>query len=278
MPSFFVPVDFSASAHKAFEYALMLAKKTQGELTLYHGYPVVVNTEVLYPTAGYFELEFSGYEERIRLEFNNFLANYDLQGTNIKRIVKAGFVHEDIQDLAKRHHADLIIMGTKGATGLKEVLVGSVTASVARSTEIPLLIIPLATEMRLPRNIVFALGLEDTDREIIQKLIDLNAWFHAQITVLRISHPSNETLENPKIAALQGFFVDQGKNNLRFESISYPDVPEGLDLYSKGVPTDLMAVYMHHYGFFERLFHQSITEQLAYHTNIPLLVLKSEKS
>lgn len=277
MPSFFVPIDFSASAHKAFEYALMLAQKTRGELTLYHGYPVVVNTEVLYPTAGYFELEFSGYEERIRLEFDNFLKPYDLEGIDIKRIVKAGFVHEDIQDLAKRHHADLIVMGTKGATGLKEVLVGSVTASVARSTEIPLLIIPLATEMRLPKNIVFALSLEDTDREIIQKLLDLNAWFHAQITVLRICHPSNENQETPKIEKLQDFFVQEGKN-LYFETISYPDVPEGLDLYSKGVPTELMAVYMHHYGFFERLFRPSLTEQLAYHTNIPLLVLKSKKS
>lgn len=277
MPSFFVPIDFSASAHKAFEYALLLAKKTQGELTLYHGYAVVVNTEVLYPTAGYFELEFSGYEQRISLEFDNFLAPYDLQGINIKRLVKAGFVHEDIQDLAKRHHADMIVMGTKGATGLKEVLVGSVTASVARSTEIPLLIIPLATEMQLPKHIVFALSLEDTDREIIQKLLELNVWFQARITVLRICHPSNENLENAKITALQHFFVGQGEK-LRFESISYPDVPEGLDLYSKGIPTDLMAVYMHHYGFFERLFRQSVTEELAYHTNIPLLVLKSEKS
>lgn len=59
----------------------------------------------------------------------------------ITRVIVEGIPHEQIVTYAHEHGVDLIVMGTKGRSAFKTVLLGSATEAVLRSTSIPVLVV-----------------------------------------------------------------------------------------------------------------------------------------
>lgn len=141
---FLVPVDFSEYSDHALDYALSLASQLQSRLTLLHVIqPLMVGGADIgmVPYAYAQQLE-----EETRESMQKCLDRINAAGLKGEGMVVHGVPWQEIVDMAKNRHNDLIIMGTHGRTGIKHVLLGSVAEKVVRLAPCPVLVV------RLPEN------------------------------------------------------------------------------------------------------------------------------
>ena len=131
-----VPVDFSAASRKALQYAAATALEFGAEIWLVHvvqQYPVIPELPVA--TA---EMELQQ-----RKSAAQDLEEWAKTAGPIRAAcaVRVGDPGSEIINLAKKNHADLIIMATSGRTGLAHMMIGSVAEKVVRSAPCPVLIV-----------------------------------------------------------------------------------------------------------------------------------------
>jgi nucleotide-binding universal stress UspA family protein len=134
------PVDFSSFSKAALEEAASLAKEMGSELCLLHAFQ---NPAYVLPMSGYVGPT-ADMVTKIRQQLGEELeaqaAPYRKQGIKTETLVLEGIPYQSIVDHAKEWHADLIVMGTHGRTGLSHALTGSVAERVVRLAPCPVLI------------------------------------------------------------------------------------------------------------------------------------------
>jgi nucleotide-binding universal stress UspA family protein len=137
-----VPVDFSEHSQRALDEAIGLAKKFGAELHLLHCYQ-------LYPvgaTGAPYDIVLPETLERaIREGASGLLSEWKQkaagQGVQVQEHLDAGAPSSGIADLAEKLGADLIVMGSRGLTGLKHLMLGSVAERTIRIAPCPVLIV-----------------------------------------------------------------------------------------------------------------------------------------
>jgi nucleotide-binding universal stress UspA family protein len=134
-----VPLDQSENATRALEYALKLAKLAESEITLL----CVVNT-ISYTAESY--VSASQLEDLLEESARNYLEDLVKRtekehGMKLKTMVKRGQPVSVIIDTAQKEHMDLIVMGSRGLGGFKEMLFGSVSHGVTSHANIPVMIV-----------------------------------------------------------------------------------------------------------------------------------------
>jgi nucleotide-binding universal stress UspA family protein len=136
---FLVPVDFSAYANQAVEYAIGLASKLGARVTLLHVIQPLplggVDMGVTLPYAYIQEME-----AEIARSMQAYLEQVTASGLEGEIVVVHGVPFQEIIETAKMQQVDLIVMGTHGRTGLQHVLLGSVAEKVVRLAPCPVLV------------------------------------------------------------------------------------------------------------------------------------------
>jgi len=136
-----VATDFSETAAKAVETAVAFAKKFEAQLILLHAYRVEIPMASPMTAGGYVLpdgfFEQLGSHARAQVE----ATAKEIEASGVKAI---GIAVEQsaaiaIVEEAKERSADLIVIGTRGLTGLKHVALGSVADRVARTATCPVL-------------------------------------------------------------------------------------------------------------------------------------------
>ena len=125
------PTDFSAHSKAAFEVACSIARDTGGDLLVLHVVPAPVGLDEVA------ESRREGFRDRIRAELNAVRPVDPRQ--EVPHLLLDGDPAEMILDAATTHHADLIVMGTHGRTGVGRLLIGSVAEHVLRKANCPVL-------------------------------------------------------------------------------------------------------------------------------------------
>jgi nucleotide-binding universal stress UspA family protein len=138
-----VPVDFSDHSERALEEAIGLARNFDAELHLLHCYQV--HPQAVSP---YGIVVPETFEHDIRMAALQRLSEWrdkaSAQGVRVKEHITAHFPSEEIAEMASRLGVDLIVMGTRGLSGLKHVLLGSVTERTIRLAHCPVLTVKAA--------------------------------------------------------------------------------------------------------------------------------------
>ncbi|HMP86548.1 MAG TPA: universal stress protein, partial [Lacibacter sp.] len=156
MKKILVPTDFSETALKALVYAAEIALKSAGTVYLLH---VITPDEnrVWRPHVREDDYGKALTKERLtKLDsaWKSMLHTYP--DVNIVTELANGPVTTAILDFAEQQQMDLVVMGTTGASGLKQLLMGSVAASTIGKTAVPVLTVPASYEMKEPRCLLFA--------------------------------------------------------------------------------------------------------------------------
>ena len=135
-----VPMDFSAYAEQALDYAMALGQKLQARVTLLHVIqpPLLASADMgVWPSPAFLD----ELEAAIAGDMEGYLARVTAAGLEGEIAVVHGVPFQQILDTAKARQVDLIILGTHGRTGLTHVLLGSVAEKVARLAPCPVLIV-----------------------------------------------------------------------------------------------------------------------------------------
>lgn len=282
MGTILVPVDFSDYSLSAVEYAAAIAKKINSGILLYHGYHVVTETDYAPISASYVGLQIENqqhlWEERMA-ELKSRLANeqYD-NGSGplaVNSTVKMGLVVDDVAEMAEDPNIELVVMGTKGATGLERALFGSVTVAVLDKISCPVLAVPKGAKFKGFEQIVYATDFDDKDIEVIDDLLEFAAYFDSHITCLHINTDlAHMTDDKAEIDVLRETYWFTPINRLDFALKRDESVPKGIDHYLQEHDTQLLAVLRQSHSFWERLLARSVSKNLAYHSEVPLLILK----
>ena len=192
---FLVPTDYSVHAKNAAEYAAALAQATNSDLLFLH--------VITPPVFGVHRQSYLYTEEISRLSEEaekNLKAMSDKFQPAHKRVtfdylVSAGETVDEIIKTAVEKKTDIIIMGTRGAGGLKKIFFGSNTASVIEKSELPVLAVPEKASFTPANKIVFATDFYDSDLESLRQLSSIASAFNGEIIIIHIVD-SDEKIES----------------------------------------------------------------------------------
>lgn len=169
---------------------------------------------------------------------------------------------------------DLVVMGTKGATGLKAALVGSVTANTMQRTKCPLIAVPDGTPYKSPENVVLAADDRTLNNaDLPQILADLCRLWGANLTILNVvSAKEMVTVGNaPEVESMPINLFQGISHNYAFAEATDP--LQGINDHIETHPTDLICMINRKNDLLSRLLNRSTTGRMMLQTQVPLLAI-----
>lgn len=136
--SILVPTDFSESASRALEHAVGLAKTFRARIDLLHAYQVPIQIGVGEPVPLPQEF-FDQMRERAQRRLDDLAAKLSSDGVEVRTHLALEAASRAIVEAAEQLGVDLIVMGTRGLTGMKHVLLGSVAERTVRLAPCPVM-------------------------------------------------------------------------------------------------------------------------------------------
>jgi nucleotide-binding universal stress UspA family protein len=263
MNTILAPVDFSDASINALSFAAELSKRASARL-------FIVN--IIQKDEG--EEETKNKLKAIESDLKKSI-DTDL---NCESLIAHGNFITTLKKIIAVQRPDLIVMGTKGASGLKKILIGSNTVNVIAKTSVPVLVIPevarFETFLHQGKNrIVLATDLEFMENEDGLRILKEIALIiiEPKIRVLNV-RPANTILSDEKEmkrSFLLSFFNPEIESE-RFTMFSN-NVVSGINFYlNEKKDTGLIAMIARESG---SLIKKHYTREMASHTHLPLLVL-----
>jgi len=279
MKNILLPTDFSDNSWNAIQYALELFKGYKCTFHLLNTYtPIIYNIEYFETGSAQAGL-IDSMQESSKNGLDNLLIKINDQFKNenhtFSKISSFNTLVREVEELYQENAIDFIIMGTQGASGLKEVLFGSNTVHIIKNAKCPVLAIPNDFSFESPHEILFPSDYEvDFQDKHIQPIIDLVSSYNARINILNASYgyDLSEKQEQNK-QKLEIYFKHIAH---LFHSVSNQNVTEAITNFQLRVLVNLLVMIKNKHSFFENLFFKSTINQIGFHLNIPFLVIPSK--
>ena len=272
MKKILFPTDFSNASSNAFIYALKLADSINAEIITMHVYHLpqanYINvSEYLHEIYDVTELSnFENYKDEVPV-LRRIAEENNLEHIKISHVLILGNIIEEIQKITKHENIDFIVMGTKGATGLKETFLGTMSTKVMNDVKAVILAIPEHCKYEPIKKLLFITEYQPDDLQSFLKVKALAMVFQAHLDCLRVVPHQLENKEENRSNWEE--LIDNQK--IKLHSISGNDV-EGIILnFIELHKINMIAMHVHHRNFFEKLFEISLSKKLAFHINIPIL-------
>ncbi|WP_291115261.1 universal stress protein [Flavobacterium sp. UBA6135] len=268
------PTDFSKASLNAFVYALKLAEVTKGELFVLHVYELPQLhmgglPSTLKEVYDSIELEnFENLKDQIPI-LRRIAEENNLGHVQMSHILKHGDLIWAIKKIVKEERIDYVVMGTKGASGLKETFLGSNTGTVIIESEAIVIGVPEEAAFNEIKNIVFTTRFKEKDIKALKQVIQLAQAFKAKVHCLYIKTAKSD-VKDVVIQDWKFLFKD---DEVVFHIIENENVKQSILDFTNDYNVDLLAMLNYKRGFFEELFNQSLTQKLAYHVKVPILAI-----
>lgn len=266
MKKILVPTDFSPVADHALTYAMEVGASFNSELLLYHVYHVSkVDYNRDFPADEQpLKKELERKMELTQLKFQEGIAE---KGLNVSGKVAREPILALFERKVEEHDVDMIVIGSKGASGMKKVIFGSVAATALNMAKIPVFIIPPGSTTPPIKHIVLAVDNLTISKTVLAPLQQLAAAFGAKVTLLNV-----KTGTTTAVTHKTGVHLD-GIESIYKEVPLYNTINDTISKFVKTVDCDVLCMVRRDKGFFERLLQGSNTVNQAYRNQLPLLVL-----
>ena len=271
-----LPTDFSKASLNAIEYALNFASGSNAKFIFYHSF--IPFDSALSGTPEYNRKEIIRVEQelKIKIEKMKFKLNEKFPAVAIETCIDKGAETRQIISYSKKNEIDLIIMGTNGASGLKEVIMGSVTVDIIAKSKCPVLTVPSNYKHKSIQKMLMPTNYALHDLIALKFLFQFSVTKNAAIHFLHI-HPKGEP--SLKDTELMGAFKKTinsslKKRNKEFSLHQGNDAEQCISSLVKKEKIDLTVMTtIKRKSFIDRFFHSSLTKKMACHTRIPLLAI-----
>jgi nucleotide-binding universal stress UspA family protein len=267
MKRIIVPCDFSEPAINAFRFAQDVAEQSGGEVHVLHviELPLLQDSAVM-PVLSFEEGLFKELGATAALEMRELI---DSNPRNVKVVqaIRFGPVHSIIPNYVAEVEGDLIIMGTHGATGLREFFVGSNAEKVVRTANVPVITLKEKRDGQVKR-IVFPCTLENENQEeLAQKVLALQQFFQTHLHIVWINSPLYPDRDAAVKERLEAF-----ARRFKFENYTisvYHDMntEAGILGFAKLVDADIIALGTHGRRGVDHLFNGSTAEDVVNHSS-----------
>lgn len=265
-----VPTDFSSTAKIGSLYAVEFAKQIKADLVLLHVLPS------LGPTLG--TVSTSHLKEDMvawaQGELKSLTEELKTDDVSIKyQIAYGASVQDVIETFTITHAVDLIIMSSKGASGLKRILLGSNTVGVINNCSTPVIVIPERVAVCHTHTLIYASDLKYLVREVKYIIPYANA-LDAIIKIIHVPVVHDQEQLDSEIL-INDLMLQTGFQKFKFQVINGEDIATAIEQYTDENTGELLVMFTHHVNFLDQLFSKSITREIAWHNKTPLLVINN---
>ncbi len=275
MKSILVPVDFSEQAKYAAKVATDIAKISNAKIYLLHmlELPTGVIDPSSYgsssnaPTALLFL-------KRAHEKFEEFKKLSFFKGLEVEDSVQFHKAFDGIIEESEKKKVDLIVMGSKGTSGLEEMLVGSNTEKVVRNSKIPVLVIKNEIDHFKIENVVFASNFERKNKASFQKILDFVSLFNARIHLLKINTISNFETTKESSDAIRNFINNYDLGDYTLNIYNDSSVEAGIINFSSVIDADVILINTSGRKGLSYLFTGSIGKDISNHAELPVITFK----
>ena len=266
------PTDFSNTSDQAYPYALDIAYLLGAELVIFNSYKLPHSkSNVMVSIIDRMKEDSINSLKKLKEET---LLKEKYKNLDIKTTSRSGSFVSLIPKVANEFHSDLIVMGTKGASSLKEMFIGTNTLEVIQTTKIPILTVPEKAKNNKVDKIAMAVDLRKIKNpEQLRPLLEMAKLCRASIEFVHVMHPDAEDSTQDRFNQIMFLekFASEVESNINI--ITDTDIIDGLSRYVETEKPDMLAMLSRKHTLFERLFSESITNKLAFRSEIPLLVM-----
>ncbi len=276
MKNILVPIDFSEYSEYALETAAILARKCNAKILALH--MLELPNVVLTSSRDSQQLETIFFLKLAEKKFKELINKDFLKDVGITPIIKHFKVFSEVNEVAKEQNVDFIVMGSHGASGVKEFFIGSNTEKVVRHSDIPVLVVKHNPVLLDFENVVFAC---DFSEEAIKPYMDASKLFKGLNTKVHLAYVNlpderfRSSTEMEKNVA--NFFKTAEGNHNKMGDVTYINdytIEQGILNFSNVIGADLVAIATHGRTGLAHFFEGSISEDIVNHSTLPVMTFK----
>ncbi|WP_431125902.1 universal stress protein [Flagellimonas flava] len=279
MQKILIPTDFSDNAWNAIDYAMQLFRSRNCSFYLLNTYTPVI------PSGRFMAKMVNGVrivdavrdasEEGLQKTVDRIKSKYRNSKHSFETISSFNLLTEEINDLVDTLGIQLIITGTKGASGIEEVFMGSNTVRIIKSTKkCPVLAIPQHFEFITPTEIAFATDFNRFySTSELSPLLELAQMFQATIRIVHVQYgiKALSELQQFNLNMLRRYL--DGMEHYVHTVSELNSVSKTLELFTQELNIHLLAMLNYQHSYLEQMTREPIVKRTAFHTQTPLLVI-----
>ncbi|WP_273565653.1 universal stress protein [Maribacter halichondriae] len=278
MKKILLPTDFSDNAWNAIFTAVKLYTEVTCKFYILHAYePSALN---MLGRKGQTRLGtiYDSLAQYSTQELDKVLGYLNKNHSNPKHsfetVSKSETLEEAVRELVSEKDIDLVVMGTQGATGAKEIFIGSNTVKVLkRVRNCPVLVVPSGYNFQNLKTLIFPTDFTRTFEKFeLLPLTELAALWKANIQILHVAVEFllNDTQKaNLKILENRLSTLDYSFQNVEFDG----NISDSVEKYLSENDADLMAMIRYHHTFWEKVIGEPVVKKIAFHSKVPVLML-----
>lgn len=286
-----VPVDFSEFTLKTCEFAFALAKEINCDIKLMHVYfssfyPTSIpfgDTFTVQPAVeGMYKDIHENVERQMKdliSKLNARIAEGGIPDINYSYTLREGLPEEEVVSYSKKIRPHAIVMGTRGSNKKEQDLIGSVTAEVIEGCKTPVFAIPENSPLRsisAMKNIVFLTNFQEREFLALSTLMEFIKNYPIRVSFVHVARKEDRWNEI-KLTGLNNYFKEHYPNiHTDYMVIDGNEgIPEALEKFVNDNTIDMISLSSSPRNIFARMFNPGIARRMLFHTNTPMLVIKS---
>lgn len=280
MKTILLPTDFSKNSINAIQYAIDMFQNIDCDFFLLNVQKassfISDDIMVMSSSTTIYQTLISAAKKSIDNIILKIKAKHSNDKHHFHSIVDYDNLIDSINQVSKIHNVDLIVMGTKGASGLEKVIFGSNTVHVMQRCHIPVLAIPDNCKFNGLYKVLFTTNhLELYSIEELKWLKYFNALYNSELDILHIKdekHSTHEVFSNEVI-----FKTHFTGAIHKYITINSKDIFEIINKYIIENQIDMFAMLTTKHSFLDRLFAKHPVETFGFKIHIPFLVINKEE-
>ena len=278
MQKILVPCDFSEQSLNAFRLALDLADQTNGEVHVLHVIEVpVMHDSLLMPTLSFEATLLKELSDNAENQFKKLTAENPTQTPVVTKNV-FGNTSLMILDYITENKIELVVMGTKGASGLRELLIGSNAERIVRRSSCPVITVRTYEKLKNIKNIVFPNSLEEEQDDLVEHVKVLQGFLKAALHIVWINTPGNFTSDNITSTKLRDFAKRFGLKDYTLNIFNDTYEESGVINFSHMIKADMIAMGTHGRKGLNHIMSGSLAEDVVNHIDCPIWTYTIKKA
>lgn len=275
MKKILVPTDFSNEAETALKVAAQIAKKFDSEIFLLHMLELPLdlidpssprNSGDLPEALFFMKLAHQRFSEVMKKDY--------LKGIKVHETVEFHEAFDGIMEISKKHDCDVIIMGSSGADGLKEIFIGSNTEKVVRHSEIPVLVIKKEIPIFEVKKFVFATDLNPETIPTFKQAISFAHKLNSTVELVMVNTPGKFITTRDIDLKLETYSEGIASEDFHFSVYNDVSVETGILNYGHKINADLIGISTHGRQGIAHFINGSLSEDLVNHSKTPIVTFK----
>jgi len=278
MKTILLPTDFSDNSWNAIEYALNLNKDTDCNFYLLHvsklsniitnDYPYIPDQDVIE------DVFVKPAKTRLKTLLKKIVKKFpNNKKHNFYTLTDYNFFIESLRKHIKEKKVDMIIMGTKGASGLSKYIIGSNAGDVITKVKCTTLVVPENAKFKKIEEVTFPTDFSlSNNLQILEPISKISEKNNAMLSILNIGKkpPVLNADQQKNKELLEDYFYDR-KHNFYF--LTNKKVEDAVQCFVESRHVDIIAMVAKNLNYFEQILFHTKVEEISYHTDIPFLVL-----